>query len=253
MEVTAKPSNAPLLEAKGIGKNFGPINAVENVNLTVHSSEVLALLGDNGAGKSTLIQMLYGVITPDSGQLLWNGKPVHLRSPRDGMNLGISVVFQDLAIVSELSIFRNVFLGREELVSRKIGPFHIFDIKRARVEAGRALKDVGIHVRSVDEPVQSLSGGERQSIAIARANYFCSKLLILDEPTAALSLKETAKVLNYIDQARSTGLAVIVISHNIKQIFPVADRFTVLSLGRCVGTFAKSEVTIEQLSELIHS
>ena len=176
---------------------------------------------------------------------------MQLRSPRDAMSLGISVVFQDLAIVDVMSIYRNLFLGRERQISRRIGPIRVISQKRARERARQALEDVGIKVRSVDEPVFSLSGGERQSIAIARAVYFQSRLLIMDEPTSALSLKETAKVLQYIRNARERNLGVVVITHNIGAILEIADRFTVLSHGKSLGTFRKEETDIEALSELI--
>lgn len=243
----------PLLEARGIHKYFGPITALADVNMEVWPGAVHGLLGDNGAGKSTLIQIFYGVLNPDKGELRFEGRPVRFRSPRDAMGLGISVVFQDLAVVNDLSIYRNMFLGREAAVSRKLGLLTVLDVAKAKENARRVLEDVGINVRSVEEPVGSLSGGERQSIAIGRAAHFQSKLLILDEPTSALSLRETAKVLHYIDRARAKGVSVIVISHNIRMIFPVADRFTVLSHGRSVGTFEKGGIDIDGLSALIHA
>lgn len=249
MTETAK---IPLLEARSVQKYFGPVTALAGVDMQVWPSEVHALLGDNGAGKSTLIQIFYGVLSPDQGELWFEGSPVRFRSPRDAMAHGVSVVFQDLAIVNDLSIYRNVFLGRESDVSRRWGPVAVLDIPRAKEKAQKALDDVGIHIRSVDEPVGSLSGGERQSIAIARAVYFQSKLLIMDEPTSALSLRETSKVLHYIDQARARGVSVIVISHNIRMVHPIADRLTVLSHGRSLGTFKKGGIDIDHLSELIH-
>jgi simple sugar transport system ATP-binding protein len=246
--MTAEP---PLMQARSIEKRFGSVTALRGVAFDVRAGEVHGLLGDNGAGKSTLIQILNGVFQPDAGELAWEGRPVHLRSPRDAMALGISVVFQDLAIVDVMSIYRNLFLGREREISRRIGPLRVIFPKRAKAQAKRALEDVGITVRSVDEPVFSLSGGERQSIAIARAVYFQSRLLIMDEPTSALSLKETAKVLQYITSARERNLGVVVITHNIGAIWKVADRFTVLSHGASLGTFRKEETDIETLSEMI--
>ena len=241
-----------LMEATGIRKRCGPVTSLRDVHVQVMAGEVHALLGDNGAGKSTLIQILNGVVSPDEGELIWEGRPVRLSSPREAIALGISVVFQDLAVVGQLSIYRNLFLGREAEVAYKIGPLTVFDVARARERAAAALSEIGINVRSVDEPVASLSGGERQSIAVARAVYFQSKLLIMDEPTSALSLKETAKVLHYIEQARAKGIAVVVITHNIPSIFPIADRFTVLSHGQSLGTFQRGETTVEELSAMIH-
>ena len=242
----------PLMEVVGVTKRFGAVTALSDVSFQVTAGEVHALLGDNGAGKSTLIQVLNGVIQPTSGELRWEGKPVSMRSSRDAMALGISVVFQDLAIVPDLSITRNLFLGRESLISRKIGPFSVLNMAAANSKARQALQDVGIVIRNPDQSALKLSGGERQSIAIARAVYFESRLLIMDEPTSALSLKETAKVLTYIQQARDKGVAVVVITHNLHSIYPLADRFTVMSHGRSLGTFGKEAVTTEQLSEMIY-
>jgi simple sugar transport system ATP-binding protein len=242
----------PLMEVVGLTKRFGAVTALSEVTFQVAAGEVHALLGDNGAGKSTLIQILNGVIQPTSGELRWEGKPVSMRSSRDAMALGISVVFQDLAIVPDLSITRNLFLGRESLISRKIGPFSVLNMAAANSKARQALQDVGIVIRNPDQSALKLSGGERQSIAIARAVYFESRLLIMDEPTSALSLKETAKVLTYIQQARDKGVAVVVITHNLHSIYPLADRFTVMSHGKSLGTFGKEAVTTEQLSEMIY-
>lgn len=245
-------NQAPLMEVVGVTKRFGAVTALSDVSFQVTPGEVHALLGDNGAGKSTLIQILNGVIQPTAGEIRWEGKAVSLRSSRDAMTLGISVVFQDLAIVPELSITRNLFLGREALISRRIGPFSVLNMADANNKARQALQDVGITIRNPDQSALKLSGGERQSIAIARAVYFESRLLIMDEPTSALSLKETAKVLTYIQQAREKGVAVVVITHNLHSIYPLADRFTVLSHGKSQGTFGKEGVTTEQLSEMIY-
>jgi simple sugar transport system ATP-binding protein len=241
----------PMMEARGIHKGFGAVVALRGVDFDVRAGEVHALLGDNGAGKSTLIQILDGVFRPDRGELRWEGRSVRLDSPRDAMALGISVVFQDLAVVDTISIYRNFFLGRERAISRKLGPLLVLNPSLAKRKAYQALQDVGISVRSVDEPVGSLSGGERQSIAIARAVYFQSKLLILDEPMSALSVRETEKVLQYIIRARDRGLGVCVISHNIASIYPITDRFTVLAHGQSLGSFGREEVDIEELASMI--
>ena len=184
------------IEADGIRKSFGAVEALRGVDLRVAPGQVLALLGDNGAGKSTLIKILTGVHQPDEGTMRWDGEPVTIGSPTDAMRLGISAVYQDLAVVDQMSIYRNLFLGREQEVARQIGPIRVLDPKRAREAARAALAEIGLGIRGVDRPVGTLSGGERQSIAIARAVYFQSKLLILDEPTSALSVKEARKVLN---------------------------------------------------------
>jgi simple sugar transport system ATP-binding protein len=176
---------------------------------------------------------------------------VHFRSPRDAYERGIATVYQDLAVVDLMSIHRNMFLGREHLVTRRLGPFRFYDAGRARREAQLALRDIGIDIRSPDEPVMMMSGGERQSIAIARGVHFSAKLLILDEPTSALSVKESAKVLHYIESARARGLSVIFITHNVHQVYPVADRFTILSHGQSVADLRRGEASQEQIADMI--
>jgi simple sugar transport system ATP-binding protein len=240
-----------LLEARRLAKRFGHVDALRRVDFRVGYGEVVGLLGDNGAGKSTLIKILNGLYEPDRGEILWEGAPIRLRSPREAQDLGVSVVYQDLAIVDLMNIHRNMFLGREEEVCVKVGPFRLFRPHLAKARAEQVLSEIGIRVRDTDEPVQNLSGGERQSIAIARAVHFSAKLLIMDEPTSQLSLKETAKVLHYIEEARTRGVSVVFITHNVRHVYPVADRFTVLSHGRSIGEFAKGEVTEEEISELI--
>jgi simple sugar transport system ATP-binding protein len=241
----------PLLEARGISKRFGRIVALKNVDLAVGETEVLALLGDNGAGKSTLIKILNGLFRPDRGQIVWEGRPVQFHSPRDAYDLGIATVYQDLAVVDLMSIYRNMFLGREQEITRGFWPFRWLDRRRARREARAALGEIGIDIRNPDEPVARLSGGERQSIAIARGVHFSAKLLILDEPTSALSVKQSAQVLKSIEQAREKGLSVIVISHNVHHVYPVADRFVILSHGESIADFKRGERTKEEVSDLI--
>ena len=211
----------------------------------------MGLVGDNGAGKSTLIKVLSGVHVPDEGQLLWEGEPLRLNGPKHAMKLGISTVYQDLAIVDTMSIFRNFVLGREEGSTKRFGPISYLSLGTARKIASEALNNVGISIRSVDEPAAKLSGGERQSIEIGRAIYYQAKLLIMDEPASALSLIETEKVLRFMEAARTAGVAVIFITHNVHQVFSVADRFVVLSHGTTIGTFGKHEKTKEELSEMI--
>lgn len=240
-----------LLEARGIAKRFGHVEALRHVDFRIAEGEVVGLLGDNGAGKSTLIKILNGLFRPDTGEILWEGRPVRLRSPRDAQELGVSVAYQDLAVVDLMNIHRNMFLGHEEEVCVRFGPFRIFRPDRARKRTEDVLREIGIRVRDTREPVLNLSGGERQSIAIARAVHFSAKLLILDEPTSQLSLKETAKVLHYIEEARSRGVSVVFITHNVRHVFPVADRFTVLSHGESIGEFMKGGISEEEIADLI--
>ncbi len=240
-----------LYEARNVAKRFGRIEAVKDVSLRLGEQEVLALLGDNGAGKSTLIKILCGLYRPDRGELRWEGKPIQFNSPRDAYELGIATVYQDLAVVDLMSIYRNMFLGHENSIRRGIRPLTWLDRRRAKREAREALSEIGINIRNPDEPVARMSGGERQSIAIARGVHFSAKLLILDEPTSALSLKQTARVLKSIDEAKNKGLSVIVISHNVHHVYPIADRFVILSRGESIADFARGEKSKEEVSELI--
>lgn len=251
MPNTSEIGNPLLMEARGLSKRFGAIEALRHVDLRLGEKQVLALLGDNGAGKSTLIKILAGLYRPDQGQLFWKGNAVNLHSPRDANALGIATVYQDLAIVDLMSVYRNLFLGREETITKRVGPLKLLDRKKARAETREALERMGIAIRSADESVERMSGGERQSIAIARGVHFSAKMMILDEPTSALSLRQTAQVLQSIESARDYGLSVIVISHNVRQVFPVADRFVVLSHGESVADLARNEASIEEISDLI--
>lgn len=241
----------PLVEMKGIKKNFGRVQALKGVDFHVGRNEVVGLLGDNGAGKSTLIKILVGYYQPDEGEIYFEGKPVQFNSPWDSRNLGIETVYQDLALVNLMPLWRNFFLGRE--VKRRIGPFTFIDRNRMRRTALEVLKEVGIFLRSPDETVAFMSGGERQAVAIARAIHFGAKLLILDEPTAALSVGETRKVLEHILEAKEKGISVIFITHNIYHVYEVADRLVLLEHGEKIGEYTKSEVTPEQVMDIIAS
>lgn len=234
---------------ENIVKRFGTITALQGVNFGVKKHQVMALLGDNGAGKSTLIKILTGVHAPSSGQIYFEGRPVQINSPRDARDLGIETVYQDLALVNLMSITRNFFLGREMV--RKIGPFNWLMRKEMNRLTRQALAQVGIEIRSPTEKVGKLSGGERQSIAIGRAMHFGAKLLILDEPTSALSVAETRKVLTYVTNAKERGLSVILITHNVNHAYQVADQFTIIRHGQNVGTYDRSEVTIDDIADLI--
>jgi simple sugar transport system ATP-binding protein len=205
----------------------------------------MCVLGDNGAGKSTLIKTLSGVHEPEEGRMLISGQPVRLRSPRDARDHGIATVYQDLAMVPMLSIVRNFFMGAEPM--KGLGPFRRFDLRTADAIVRAELEKMGIHVRDTSQPVGTLSGGERQSIAIARAVYFGARVLILDEPTSALGVKQAGIVLRYIAQARSRGCGVILVTHNPHHAWLIGDRFTILNRGRSQGTFSKHEITREEL------
>lgn len=238
-----------LLKLHQASRRFGHITALKNVDLYLHAGEVLALLGDNGAGKSTLIKLLTGVHPLTSGDMYFENNPVHLQSPHDARNLGIETVYQDLALIPELSIARNFFLGRE--ITKRLGPFRFLDHETMNAEATQALHAIGIHIRNPNEPVGSLSGGERQSIAIGRAVHFGSRILILDEPTSALSIGETRKVLSYITAAKEKGLGVVFITHNIHHVFEVADRITILQHGQKLGDFDITTLTIDNVAQMI--
>ena len=239
--------SVPLIEARSLTKYFGRVIALKDVSLSVRAGEVLCLLGDNGAGKSTLIKILSGVHPPDEGELLVDGEAAVFTSPRDALQRGIATVYQDLAMIPLLSISRNFFLGAEPTTS--VGPLRRFDIRTADRETRQALKAMGIDLRDTSQPVGTLSGGERQSVAIARAIHFGAKVVILDEPTSALGVKEAGVVLRFIAQARDQGVGVILITHNVNHAYPVGDRFTILDRGRSRGTFEKSDLTMSELLE----
>ncbi|RMF80980.1 MAG: sugar ABC transporter ATP-binding protein [Chloroflexi bacterium] len=240
-------NHTPLLEIKNVSKYFGTVIALNDVSLQVNAGEVMCLLGDNGAGKSTLIKILSGVHKPSEGQYLFEGQPVDFDSPRDALDHGIATVYQDLAMIPLMSITRNFFLGSEP--KKGWGPFKRFDLDAARRIAREEMFKMGIDIRDPDQPVGTLSGGERQSVAIARAVYYGAKVLILDEPTSALGVKQSATVLRYIAQARMRGIAVIFITHNPHHAYPVGDKFTILKRGQTLGTFTKEELSRD---EMIH-
>lgn len=239
--------STPLIEASGISKYFGSVIALEDVSLQVDAGEVVCLLGDNGAGKSSLIKVLSGVHKPDKGALRIDGEEATLESPRDAIDRGIATVYQDLAMIPLMGISRNFFLGREP--KKGNGPFRRFDVAKADRVTSEELHKIGIDLRDTSQPVATLSGGERQSVAIARAVYFGAKVLILDEPTSALGVKQAAVVLRYVAQTRDQGLGVIFITHNVHHAHAIGDRFTILERGRGSGTFDRGEVTVEELEK----
>lgn len=235
----------PLLEVRNVAKYFGSVVALDDVSMEVHGGEVTCLLGDNGAGKSTLIKILSGVHRPDRGTLLVGGQETIFRSPREAIERGIATVYQDLAMIPLMGISRNFFLGREPV--KGWGPFRRFDKPHADRVTREELHRIGIGIRDTAQPVATLSGGERQSVAIARAVYFGAKVLILDEPTSALGVKEAAIVLRYIARARERGVGVVLITHNVHHAFPVGDRFVLLEHGRYAGTYRAGEVDVVEL------
>jgi simple sugar transport system ATP-binding protein len=236
---------SPIVELRNVSKSFGSVLALNDLNFDVEAGEVHCLLGDNGAGKSTLIKVLAGVHRVTSGEYLIDGAPTTIDSPRAALDLGIATVYQDLAMVPLMSITRNFFLGRELMKGH--GLLSRFDVASAnRIVVGE-LADIGIDVRDPSQTVGTLSGGERQCLAIARAVHFGARVLILDEPTSALGVHQASIVLKYVVQARKRGLGVIFISHNIHHAFAVADRFTLLNRGTSKGTYRRGEVTRDEV------
>ncbi|GAA4530632.1 ATP-binding cassette domain-containing protein [Amycolatopsis samaneae] len=235
-----------LLEVKDVGKTYGSVIALREVSTVVNAGEVTCVLGDNGAGKSTLIKILAGVHRHDHGEYTVDGQPVRFTSPREALDRGIATVYQDLAVVPLMSVWRNFFLGSEPTVG--FGPFRALDRKKARETTKRALADMGIDLRDVEQPVGTLSGGERQCVAIARAVYFGAKVLILDEPTAALGVKQAGVVLRYVAQAADRGLGVVLITHNPHHAYPVGDRFLLLKRGVALGSYEKADITLPELT-----
>jgi ABC-type sugar transport system ATPase subunit len=227
--IRESPAGEPLLKARGLEKHFGPVQALFNVDLDLYSGQVTALCGDNGAGKSVLTKCIAGIYQIDHGQFFWEGRPVHIRGPRDAAHLGIETVYQDLALADNLDIVQNMFLGRERLRGILLDEDNM---ERAAAETLASLRVTT--VRSIRQPVASLSGGQRQSVAVAKAVMWNSKLVIMDEPTAALGVVQTRQVLDLIKRLRDRGLAVMVISHNLNDVFEVADRIAVMYLGRLV-------------------
>ena len=246
---TTNTQPVPLIEVQAVSKIFGSVIALKDISMKVNAGEVMCLLGDNGAGKSTLIKILSGVHLPSEGRYLFEGKEMHFSSPRDALGVGIATVYQDLAMIPLMGISRNFFLGSEP--TQGWGPFRRFNVKFADQVTREELAKMGIRVRETTQPVGTLSGGERQSVAIARAVYFGAKVLILDEPTAALGVKEAGVVLRYIAQARSRGLGVIFITHNPHHAYPIGDYFTILNRGSSYGTFAKAEISREELTGMM--
>ncbi|MFC9769853.1 MULTISPECIES: ATP-binding cassette domain-containing protein [unclassified Pseudarthrobacter] len=235
-----------LLQLDGVGKHYGNIIALRDVTMAVDNGRVTCVLGDNGAGKSTLIKIIAGLHQHDQGVFSIMGEERKLNSPREALDAGIAAVYQDLAVVALMPIWRNFFLGSELTTGR--GPFRRMDVEKMKEVTRKELADMGIDLRDVEQPIGQLSGGERQCVAIARAVHFGAKVLILDEPTAALGVKQSGVVLRYILQARDRGLGVIFITHNPHHAFPVGDRFLLLKRGRSIGYYDKKDITLEELT-----
>jgi simple sugar transport system ATP-binding protein len=242
-------NGAPLLEVRNVSKYFGNVVALKDVSVQVGAGEVTCVLGDNGAGKSTFIKILSGVHRHDEGELLVDGEETQFHNPREAKERGIATVFQDLATVPLMSIWRNFFLGSEP--TKGVGPLRRVDVRFAQETMVSELKKMGIDVRDPDQPVGTLSGGERQAVAIARAVYFGAKVLILDEPTSALGVKQSGVVLRYVAQARDRGLGVIFITHNPHHAYPVGNRFVVLNRGKLLGTWNKGEISRDELIKMM--
>jgi D-xylose transport system ATP-binding protein len=239
-------NGSTLLQLRGVSKSFGPVQALSDINLDIPAGQVTALAGDNGAGKSTLIKCIAGIHQPTSGQLIWNGKPVHVHSPKEATNLGIATVYQDLALCDNLDIVQNMMLGHE---NTHLG---LLDEVSMELTAKKTLVDLRVStVRSIRQLVGSLSGGQRQAVAVAKAVLQDARLVIMDEPTAALGVTQTELVLGLISQLASTGHAVVVVSHNLTDVFRVADRLAVLYLGRLAAAGPASEFDPQSVVDLM--
>ena len=237
----SEASRQPLLQLRGISKRFGAVQALSEVDFEVYPEEVVALVGDNGAGKSTLIKTMAGIYIPDSGEIWFEGKHVPVHGPRDSAALGIATVYQDLALSDNLDVVANLYLGREELAS----PLPLLSEERMEFRAREVLKSLDVKIPNPRNPVAALSGGQRQSVAVARSVMWKAKVVLLDEPTAALGVQQTKQVLELVLRLKSQGIGVIVISHNLANVFEVADRIIVMRLGKRVGTFVRSESSEE--------
>jgi simple sugar transport system ATP-binding protein len=241
--------DTPIIEMKDIQKHFGSVIALSGVSLSVYPGECHCLLGDNGAGKSTFIKTMSGVHQPTSGEIFFEGKPMSFSRPREAISAGIATVYQDLAMIPLMSVTRNFFMGNEP--TKKVAGISFFDHKKAADITMAEMKEMGINLRSPDQAVGTLSGGERQTVAIARAVHFGAKVLILDEPTSALGVRQTANVLATIEKVRKQGIGVVFITHNVHHAMVVGDRFTVLNRGKTLGTAKRGEIEADELQNLM--
>jgi len=241
----------PVVHMKGISKHFGGVEALRDVDLTLDEGEVLGLVGDNGAGKSTLVNILSGAIRSDSGEIFFRGGKVHIRQPRDAKRLGIETIYQNLALIDNLDVPANVFIGREIKKGDLGRIFRIMDRRGMEKKTSELLDRLKISIESIRERVANLSGGQRQSVAIGRAIFFDAKVLIMDEPTAALGVEETDKVHNLVRRLRDRGLSIIVISHNMNDIFKISDKIMVLKTGKLVGVQERQETSMDEILRMI--
>jgi fructose transport system ATP-binding protein len=246
--VTASTNGGPVLAARGLVKRYGQVTALDGTDFELLDGEVLAVIGDNGAGKSTLIKALTGAVVPDSGEILLDGRPVHFRTPLDARREGIETVYQDLAVAPALDIASNLFLGRELRRKGVLGTvFRMLDKPGMRQQAARHMAELKIGLRSLTQPVETLSGGQRQGVSVARAAAWARHVVIMDEPTAALGVKESGQVLDLIRRVRDRGLPVVLISHNMPQVFGIADRIHVQRLGRRVAVVDPAEHSMAEV------
>lgn len=243
-------SNKYILQLKGISKSFGGVKALKNIDLEVNYNEILSVVGDNGAGKSTLMKIISGSILPNEGRIFFEGKEVSLRNPKDANSLGIQMCYQDLALIDCLDVATNIFLGRE-LCKRVFGFIGILLLKKMREDSINHLNALGIELQNVREKVRNLSGGQRQVVAISRTVYWGTKLVILDEPTAALGVREAKKVNELIKSLKQKNISVIIISHNLQHVFYVADRVVVIRQGRKVGERIIKDTTGDEVVKMI--
>lgn len=247
--MNTRSEHAPLVHMDQIEKHFGNVIALAGVSFDISAGECHCLLGDNGAGKSTFIKTMSGVHRPTKGKIRFEGREMNFSSPRDSMEAGIATVYQDLAMIPLMSVTRNFFMGREP--TKGSGPFKRFDTATANEITMEEMRKMGINLRAPDQAVGTLSGGERQTVAIARAVYFGAKVLILDEPTSALGVRQTSNVLATIDRVRKDGIGVVFITHNVRHAMAVGDRFTVLNRGKTLGTAQRGQITPDELQDLM--
>ena len=245
------PPETALLSVERISKRFGGICALQDISFQVGQAEIVGLVGDNGAGKSTFINILMGVIAPDAGEIRFDGRRVRFTSPKQARQAGIEPVYQQSALADLMNLWRNFFLGRE--LVRWVGPFRLLDKKAMRRASMAIVNEIGVGLRSADEGVRRLSGGERQAICIGRSMHFDAKLLLLDEPTAALSVRETRRVLRFAEESKSRGVSVIIVDHNIHHIYPIVDKFVVLDRGRKLAEINQCDVCAEDVIQVVAS
>lgn len=247
------PAREPIVRMENIHKHFGGVVAIDNVSFDLHEGEVLALVGDNGAGKSTLMKVLSGALRADAGSIYLRGRKVRIENPQDARRLGIETIYQNLALLNNLDIPANIFMGRELRASGPLGRIGLMNLRQMRGRAREMLESFDIKIGDVDREVKDFSGGQRQMVSISRAIYFKANVLIMDEPTAALGVAETRKVYEFIRTLKRSHISIIIISHNINEVFEVADRFMVLKTGALVGIKSKAETSIDDIVSMILS